>query len=52
MIDEQEEEVEIEEEEKRCVFCGKRVGEEDFFHCCNCYLCKDCERRGRAEIAI
>ena len=45
MIDEREE-VDIEEEEMRCAFCGKKVSEEDFFHCCNCYLCKDCERRG------
>ena len=41
-----EEDLESDEEEMRCAFCGKKVGEEDFFHCCNCYLCKDCERRG------
>ena len=41
-----EEDLKTDEEEMHCAFCGKKVSEEDSFHCCNCYLCKDCEKAG------
>jgi hypothetical protein len=44
------EDYESDEGRMECALCGKKVREEDFFHCCNCYLCKDCERRGPCGI--
>ena len=45
--DEPEEDYESDEVRKmECEFCGKKVREEDFWSCCNCYLCKDCCKRG------
>ena len=47
-IDNGEPDQDYEDDERRieCEFCGKKVTEDDFWGCCNCYLCKDCCRRG------